>query len=65
MELLFAEAAGVAGLPLSKRVCNGGRPGPTLIIVLVVRHMRLPFALAIRFCRLSQRVGVASAPFIT
>jgi hypothetical protein len=31
MQLLFAAAAGVAGLPLSfrKRVCNGGRPEPT------------------------------------
>jgi hypothetical protein len=42
MQLLSAAAAGVAGLPLSETGVQRRAAGADLVIVLVVRHMRLP-----------------------
>jgi len=39
---LFAAAAGVAGLPLLETAVQRRAAGAHLVIVLVVRHMRLP-----------------------
>jgi hypothetical protein len=54
MQLLLAAAAALPGCPFRKRVCNGGPP--------CNRAGRPPyaafFASAIRFRRLSQRVGI-------
>jgi hypothetical protein len=42
MQLLFAAAAGVAGLSLSETGVQRRAAGAHLVIVVVVRHMRLP-----------------------
>jgi hypothetical protein len=41
MQLLFAAAAGIAGLPLAEKGAGGRGTGARLVILLVVRHMRL------------------------
>jgi hypothetical protein len=42
MQLLLAAAAGVAALPLAETGVQQPAAGSHLVIVLVVRHMRLP-----------------------
>jgi hypothetical protein len=65
MQLLFAAAAGVARLPPLETGVQRRAAGARLVIVLVVRHMRPFSASAIRFCRLSQRIGIAICDFLS
>jgi hypothetical protein len=65
MQLLFAAAAGVTGLPLAETSVQRRAAGAHLVIVVVIRHMRLPLLRRSGSVDYRNASGVANEHFLS